>query len=327
MAPAIDRTVVAPGETLTPEDLRLPFSTDEILWYADGRWGEAGYAIANGQGKSWTDNTTVFELHSAIGRMVFELMHREDAKFADPPHKTFWWDWQLALLMCRRLLDQAAIDPGTTKLFDAAHVTATPRHFRCWPVPFFGSRVRQADIRFQCEMALKLLGEIQQHSANERTYYVTGHFARRVNGYLTEMHRVVAVKYFGYTSADVVAKGSEFAIEDARFGSEQYQPQFKIPEYELSSERPQQQWWPTENDLSNIAGIPYPLAIQFARRYPVVDLNAEGDWETTLPGIVNRVIDMPVSRSSEQTGEQQTPTTATASASSVIDAVGGGPPN
>ncbi|MGD9723282.1 MAG: hypothetical protein AB7O59_18385 [Pirellulales bacterium] len=33
------------------------FSTDEILWYDNGRWGEAGYAIANPAGKVWTNNS------------------------------------------------------------------------------------------------------------------------------------------------------------------------------------------------------------------------------------------------------------------------------
>jgi hypothetical protein len=34
----------------------LQFGTDEILWYDNGRWGEAGYAIANPNQKVWTNN-------------------------------------------------------------------------------------------------------------------------------------------------------------------------------------------------------------------------------------------------------------------------------
>ena len=33
------------------------FSTDEILWYDNGKWGEAGYALANPNGKTWTNNS------------------------------------------------------------------------------------------------------------------------------------------------------------------------------------------------------------------------------------------------------------------------------
>jgi len=36
------------------------FSTEEILWYDNGRWGEAGYAIANPNGKTWTNNGIYF---------------------------------------------------------------------------------------------------------------------------------------------------------------------------------------------------------------------------------------------------------------------------
>ena len=36
------------------------FSTEEILWYDNGRWGEAGYAIANPNGKTWTNNGFYF---------------------------------------------------------------------------------------------------------------------------------------------------------------------------------------------------------------------------------------------------------------------------
>jgi hypothetical protein len=32
------------------------FSTDEILWYDNGKWGDAGYALANPNGKTWTNN-------------------------------------------------------------------------------------------------------------------------------------------------------------------------------------------------------------------------------------------------------------------------------
>ncbi len=38
--------------TTTPQ-----FGTDEILWYDNGRWGQCGYAIANPNGKAWTNNS------------------------------------------------------------------------------------------------------------------------------------------------------------------------------------------------------------------------------------------------------------------------------
>ncbi len=32
------------------------FGTDEILWYDNGKGGDAGYALANPNGKTWTNN-------------------------------------------------------------------------------------------------------------------------------------------------------------------------------------------------------------------------------------------------------------------------------
>lgn len=53
------------------------FGTDEILWYDNGKWGQCGYAIANPNGKTWTNNLTIgscriderpFRLKIAAGR-------------------------------------------------------------------------------------------------------------------------------------------------------------------------------------------------------------------------------------------------------------------
>ena len=44
-----------------------PFGTDEILWYDNGKWGDAGYALANPNGKIWTNNSG-FNSAIAAGR-------------------------------------------------------------------------------------------------------------------------------------------------------------------------------------------------------------------------------------------------------------------
>lgn len=285
---ATKRANVQPNEAGTPNELREIFQTDEILWFNDGRWGACGYAMPNGQGKSWTVNSTIYHVHSLLGRTMFELMHREDVKFSRPPHKDWWWDWQLAIIDARKNLLAIAVDAGTTKNFRADHVTETPRTFLAYPVPFFGERVRQPDIRWQCEMALKLLGEIQQQSSNESSYYITGTFARLVCGWLNEMQMRAAIKYFGYTREEVMAGGSSFVIAEDRFVADTYRPEWQRPSFELSEERPPRLWWPTENDLSAIRGVAYTDAIAFADRWPVTYLEGEGDWESTMPGVIDR---------------------------------------
>ncbi len=52
------------------------FQTDEILWYDNGVWGQAGYAVPNPAGKTWTNNNVIFTIHDLIGRNLFEMLHR-----------------------------------------------------------------------------------------------------------------------------------------------------------------------------------------------------------------------------------------------------------
>lgn len=280
---------VSPNEQPTPAHLQEVFQTEEILWFNDGRWGLCGYAIPNSQGKTWTLNSELYHVHKLLGEMLFHLAHRESVRFKLPPHKDFWWDWHKALISARANLIANRLDPGTSRNILEGHVSSNKKTFLTYPVPYFGERVRQEDIRFQIELALVLLGELMQHSANEQSYYISGSLVDVAVGYVNEMLKKVAVKYFGYSGAEVAAKGSTFVIDADRFSEANYRPQDLIPSTEMSTERPTQLWWPTENDLSAIRGIQYTDALYFAQRYPVSHLAGEGDWESTLPGIVNRV--------------------------------------
>lgn len=141
----------------------------------------------------------------------------------------------------------------------------------------------------QIQLSLTLLGELMQHNANERSYYIDGQLVDVAVGYLTEMIKIVAVKYFAYSPTEVAAGGTSFAIAPERFTEAEYTPQDRIPSVEMSTERAPMMWWPTENDLSAIAGIQLTDALLFAERWPVSHNEGEGAWESTLPGIVDRV--------------------------------------
>lgn len=284
--------VIGPNENKTPEHFRELFQTDEILWFNDGRWGKAGYAIPNAQGKTWTLNPKVYQVHQNIGKMLFHLMHAQDVQFADPPHKDWWWEWHKALVHGRKNLLAARIAPGTTKNIKENHISANRRTFLVYPVPYFGERIRQADIRLQCELALVLLGHIMQHSANERNYYVTDTLVDGAVGMINEMIAEVAVKYFNADSQAVKTANETtdgYTIPADQFSEENYTPRDFIPSTEFTIERPGLLWWPTENDLSAIRGIAYTDALYLAARWPDSFRVAEGDWESTLPGIKNRV--------------------------------------
>ena len=298
--------IINKNEQLTPEKYREIFGSDETLWFNDGRWGACGYAMANGQGKTSTNNDTIFSIHNRLGLMLFSMMHQSDVRFSAPPHKYFWRDVEKAIVAARIDLFNRRVDPGTERALLEKHVAATPRTFLVYPVPYFGERVRQERVRFMESMALNLLSEIQQHSANERPHYVSGTFVDMVFGYLAEIHAEIAMNFFGYTVDEILGDGIKswageladggtgdpFVIEEARYAEENYRPQEKYASSENVQERPPRLWWPTENDLSAIRGVPYTTAQVFAARWPQTHLNYEGDWESTLPGgseIQNRV--------------------------------------
>lgn len=295
---------VSPNENKTPDQLREIWQTDEILWFKNGRWGLCGYAMPNGQGKTWTNNATLFKCHKLIGQMLFELMHRVDVQFTAPLHKDWLWEWQKCLLLLRGQVRAFRIDPGTTLDIKPEHVRNTRKTFLVYPIPYFGGRVRQEDALDQASWGLALLGEMQQHSSNEYADRLSGPFCDMVESYIRGAFLRVATKYFGY-SADEIRKNPEFQIAPEKFGSDQFRPQDKLPQTEQSVERPSISWWPTENDLSAIRGVAYTTALKFAERWPISYLEGEGDWESTLPGIEDLTAADPIqipAKSKTQTG-------------------------
>lgn len=276
------------NEAGTPANLRQLFQSDEVLWFNDGRWGACGYAMPNGQGKSWTNNMDIYHAHKVLGESLFALSHMSDVRYNQPPHKDFWWEWHKTLINSRNVIKSHRMDPGTTKNIKDDHVTNNRKTFLVYPVPFFAGRVRQEDIRVQIEFSLLILSNLQQHNCNDKSMYIDGSLVNLVVGYINEMLTRVAVKYFGYTTDEIAMMGENIVIEESRFSSESYIPQARIASVEFSTERPPLDWWPTENDLSAIRGIAYTDAIKFAQRWPLSYISGEGDWESTLPGIVDR---------------------------------------
>ena len=130
------------------------FGTDEILWYDNGRWGEVGYAVANPAGKIWTNNSVIYGFHSLVGRNMFELMHRADVRFYRPPHKQFWFDLHQLIVTARKRLADRQRMPNDSNGLVVEHATPVPQVFLAWPIPFFGERVRQPDIREYAQLAM-----------------------------------------------------------------------------------------------------------------------------------------------------------------------------
>lgn len=244
---------------------QLPvFDTDEILWYDNGKFGQAGYGLPNPGGKTWTNNSVIAGLFDIFGRNMFELAHREDARFYAPPHKQFWFDLHQLIVTARKRLNDRARSPADNNGLDVKHAAPNPQVFLVYPLPCFGERVRQLDIREYIRISLLMMSEIMQHSDNEHPTYITPGFAALVSKYLQEILALFATKYFGKTRAQ--AYDPAFVLADADFQA--YDPTKVLTSVELTEERPPLQWWPTENDLSQIRGLPINEALILCKRWP-----------------------------------------------------------
>jgi hypothetical protein len=249
------------------------FDTDEILWYDNGKWGSAGYAIPNPAGKTWTNNSVIYSWALGLGRMMFELAHRDDVRFHGPPHKQFWFDLHQTIITGRkRLADQTRM-PNDSNGLVPQHVTPNPQVFLVYPVPFFGERIRQQDVRSYIQLMLMGLSEAMQHSDNEHMAYVTPQFTGTIGKYLQEVLAQFSMKFFGKTRE--IAYALDFALTDEDF--QNYDPSKVLSSVEMTEERPPLQWHPTENDLSQIRGIQINEALMLSRRWPHTDWMDQAD--------------------------------------------------
>jgi len=279
-----------------------PFETEEILWYNNGRWGQAGYAITNPGGKTWTSNSVIYQIHSLVGRNLFELMHRPAVKFYVAPDKQWLYDLHQLLITARKRLADRTRMPNDSNGLVPQHADPDPQMFLVWPVPYFGERVRQMDIREYCQIALLMLSDIMQHSENDLSSYVTNNFTGPIGKYLQEILMLMATKYFGYSRA--AAYDPAFALQATDFAN--YDPSKVMTSVEMSEERPPVQWWPTTNDLSQIRGIPVNQALLLATRWPA------DNWQMAAGGDVTNNNNAAATAAAAQppTGAAATPFTA-----------------
>lgn len=260
------------------------FQSDEILWFDNGRWGAAGYAIPNPAGKLHTSNTVMFQIHDLIGRELFSLMHRPDVRFTRPPGKEFLFAVHKLCIVARNRLAARSVSFRDNR-FDAEHATPVPRAWIVYPVPYFGRRVRNADAREWCELMLLLLSETMQHSDNELTLEVTDLYTSKAGEYFQRVLVLLATKFFGVPKAEALAPN--FQLTDAQFAS--YDPSSLFVSSEMIEERPPLQWWPTENDLDEISGITINAALPLCRRWPATEILLAGDQgsQAVWPGSGN----------------------------------------
>ena len=242
------------------------YGTSEILWWDNGIWGQAGYAIPNDGGKPTTSNETMWRIHAFIGRELFNLMHRPDVKMSRPFDAEWLFELNKMLKLGIKRLGDYSVSWTDDRNGDALHALNTPKAFLYYPVPFFGPRIRQADASKWCGIVLRLLSEVQQHSDNDYDDNVTDLSTSYIQGQLARVQQDMAMKYLGYTRAEVEVPG--FQIDETKFSKGTYDPGQLFTSAELIEERMPEQWWPQANDLTPIAGVAANVANVWGKRWP-----------------------------------------------------------
>lgn len=260
------------------------FTTSEILWWKNGVWGQCGYAIPNDGGKPTTSNETIYRVHKFIGAELFNLMHRPDVKFSRPFNAEWLFDLNKMCTLGMKRMKDLSIGWTDTRDGDAVHAVNTPRAFTVYPVPYFGERLRQLDAVTWAGQVLKLLGEIMQHSDNDYDDNVTDFFTSFVSQALKRIQNDLATKYLGFTREQTEA--ANFTIAPTAFSADNYKPDALFTSRELVEERMPEQWWPSTNDLTPIAGIASTSANPFGTRWPESDgfYGDGGATEAAFPG-------------------------------------------
>lgn len=252
-----------------PNDPIHRFETDEILWWDNGTWGKAGYAISNDGGKTTTKNNVIYAIHGFIGRGLFELMHRDDVKMSRPFNADWLFELNKMLTLGIKRMGDQAVGWTDERTGDGKHAKNTPRTWTVFPVPFFGGRIRQADAKKWCSEVLLLLSEIMQHSDNEYDNDITDQLASLVQKKLKRIQADMAMKYLGITREETAS--TTFVVPSTAFSSGNYNPDDLFTSFEMTEERMPNLWWPKSNDLTPIAGISSTVANVFAKRWPIAD--------------------------------------------------------
>jgi hypothetical protein len=303
MAETTNKNTPAPGfqpNGLNPDAANQKFGTSEILWWNNGIWGDAGYALPNDGGKPTTANETMYSIHNFVGRELFKLMHSPDVKFSRPFNADWLFNLNKMLKLGIKRLGDYSVSWTDSRNGDALHALNTPKAFNVFPVPYFGGRVRQLDAKRWCGITMLLLSEIMQHSDNDYDDNITDLATAYIQSQMKRIQQDMAMKYLGFSREEVTAPG--FDVPDTAFSKGVYSPENLFTESELIEERMPEQWWPQANDLTPINGIPANVANIWAQRWPDAD-GFYGDRhaeEASFPsggtGLVPNVVPLPGAR-------------------------------
>jgi len=261
----------------------LQYESSSIHWWNNGIWGAAGYSIPNDGGKPTSGNETIRKIVKFIGAELFSLMHQPDVKFSRPFNAEWLFALNKMLTLGIKRMSDLSIGWTDERTGDADHAINTSQAFTLYPVPYFGPRIRQEDALTWCGQMLILISEIMQDSDNDYDDNVTDALASKIQTAFLRVQADMAMKYLGMTREEAAAR--PLVIPADAFSAGKYNPEALFTSRELIEERMPEQWWPTTNDLTPIAGIAAPVAKLWAARWPEAgNFGDGGAVEAAWPG-------------------------------------------
>lgn len=192
-------------------------NTDSILWYNVGDFGDQGYAVPNWSDDVETNNVTIRELVDLMGANLFLIMHGDDVRLATPPFANTIHRIHQLYVRIGYLLQSRARKESELR-FEAVHSTPAIEGFKVYPVPYF--KVRNAWLKRWCELALRCIGEMMQHTENTVPDEISMQFAQTVGKYMNRIYVNLATELFGVDRA--VAEKPGFVLTDEQLGA--YEP-------------------------------------------------------------------------------------------------------
>ena len=188
--------------------------TDSILWYNVGDFGLMGYAVPNWSDDVATNNVTIRELVDLAGQNLSLIMHGDDARLRTPPSMNTIRRLHSLYVRIGTIL-QGRARKDSDILFEAVHSTPALEVFRVYPVPYF--KVRSPWLKRWCELVLRCIGEMMQHSENTRPDEITTRFAETVGKYMSRIYINMATELFGVSRTDAEKPG--FVLSNEQLGS------------------------------------------------------------------------------------------------------------
>lgn len=209
-----------------PVQASANITTDSILWYNVGIYGEIGYAVPNPSNDIGSLNPNILDFTDLIGKSLFHIMHHEDIDLVTPPtYNTLLRIHQL-VKRARQLVASRTQDYGEAA-FEVQHVSPAGEIFKVWPVPFF--KVRNKALHRWARYTLYCITELFQHTQNRRTLVTYPEVGARIGGYLNKVYFEMATEYFGKSVDEVKVPG--FLLTDEDFAS--YNPAAFFTETEM----------------------------------------------------------------------------------------------